>query len=552
MRNWTIGNKIVAASAVLVALAGVTGAVGVLGLKTVSGHLGSVAAESLPRVDALTHIRSIAWGIQSSSLSQAMLGSSADAAGKTAQVTALEQQFSTALQNYSRTVQPEERTLFQRMQTRAGGFLSSCAQFRALTSAGKTQDASSYWQGTTLPRWGDLQSSLHAELDFNNASAGRHLIDGLSVAGIATYASEFLLFFALIAGGAFGFFVTRSVNRRLGSAAGELRSTVTQIVSSAAQVQGVSDTLSQNATAQAASLEETSASGQQISAMTSRNAENAAMAAALMIDVDEHVHDANKKLEQLFTSMGEISGSSERIAKIIKVIDDIAFQTNILALNAAVEAARAGEAGLGFAVVADEVRNLAQRCAEAAKNTTVLIEESVANAQSGNSHLDKVAATILSITENTKKVKILVDEVKQGGMEQANGIAQISTALTQMEAMTKQTAAGAAEGANASRELKTQTGLMQHVVGVLEALVSNKAALPAALPAGQNTRTVAPPKPHPQTKHRSEAKASTGLLPLRRAVGASVKPQTPAPVATPDTSKDEFIFPLDETEFREF
>src|SRR6185437_13814268 len=108
MRNWTIGNKIVAASAVLVALAGVTGAVGVLGLKTVSGHLGSVAAESLPRVDALTHIRSIAWGIQSSSLSQAMLGSPADAAGQTAQVTALEQQFSTALQNYSRTVQPEE------------------------------------------------------------------------------------------------------------------------------------------------------------------------------------------------------------------------------------------------------------------------------------------------------------------------------------------------------------------------------------------------------------------------------------------------------------
>ena len=548
MCNWTIGHKIIATSAILVALAGVTGAAGVLGLKTVSGHLGSVATESLPRVDALTQIRSIAWGLQNSSLSQAVIGSSADAAGQTAHMTALEQQFSTALQNYGRTVQPEERSIFQRMQKRAQGVLSSCAQFRALASAGKTQDASSYWQGTTLPRWADLQSSLNAELDLNNASAGRHLTEGLSVAAMATYASEFLLFFALIAGGAFGFFVTRSVNRSLGRAAEELRSTVTQIVSSAAQVQGVSDTLSQNATAQAASLQETSTSEQEISAMTSRNAENAVTAAALMIDVDEHVHDANKKLEQLFARMGEIRGSSERIAKIIKVIDDIAFQTNILALNAAVEAARAGEAGLGFAVVADEVRNLAQRCAEAAKNTTVLIEESVANAQSGSSHLDKVAATILCITENTKKVKILVDEVKQGGMEQAKGIAQISTALTQMEAMTQQTAAGAAEGAIASQELKTQTAPMQHVVGVLDALVSNKAAGPVR----QNTLMMMPPKPRSQAKHRFGTKASTGLLPLRRAVGASVKPQTPAPVATPEISKDEFIFPLDETEFREF
>ena len=178
MRNWTIGNKIVAGSAVLVALAGVTGAVGVLSLKTVSGHLGSIATESLPRVDALTQVRSMAWGIQNSSLSQALIGSSADAAGQTAHMTALEQQFSTALQTYGRTVQPEERSLFQKMQTQADGFLRSCAQFRALTGAGKTQEAGGYWQGATRPRWADLQTSLNAELDFNNATAGRHLADG--------------------------------------------------------------------------------------------------------------------------------------------------------------------------------------------------------------------------------------------------------------------------------------------------------------------------------------------------------------------------------------
>ncbi len=446
MRNWTIGNKIVATSAVLVALAGVTGIVGVIGLRNVGVHFGVVATQSLPQVDALTRIRSMVWEIQSASLSYALTGASSDAAGSGAHIAGLERQLSAAFENYGRTVQPEERQLFQESQTKAQSFVSSCAQFRSLASGGKTPEASGYWQGNVSAEWAALRKGLNAEIDFNNAKATGQFSDGLQAAAVATHLSEFLLFFAIVTGAALGFVVTANVNGTLRRSAEELRSTVGKVTHSAAQVQVASDTLAQNATTQAASLEETSASGQEIRAMTSRNAENAVTAATLMADVDAHVHDANLKLEQLMASMGEISGSSERIAKIIKVIDEIAFQTNILALNAAVEAARAGEAGLGFAVVADEVRNLAQRCAEAAKNTTTLIAESVSNAQAGRTHLDKVAATILGITENTKKVKVLVDEVKQGGVEQAKGMEQISTALTEMEAMTQQTAAGAAEG----------------------------------------------------------------------------------------------------------
>ena len=548
MRNWTIGNKIVATSAVLVALAGLTGIVGVIGLRTVSAHFGVVATESLPQVDALTEMRSTVWEIQSSSLAYALAGASSDAAGSAAHIAGLERQLSGAFESYGRTIQPDEGPLFQEAHTKAQRFVDSCTQFRSLVSEGKTPEASAYWRGNVSARWAAVRQSLNAEIDFNKTKATSQFSDGLHAAGLATHLSEFLLFFAMLAGAAFGFIVTTNVNGTLRRSAEELRSTVGKVTHSAAQVQTTSDILAQNAATQAASLEETSASGQEIRAMTSRNADNSVTAAALMVDVDEHVHDANLKLEQLMVSMGEISGSSERIAKIIKVIDDIAFQTNILALNAAVEAARAGEAGLGFAVVADEVRNLAQRSAEAAKNTAALIVESVSNAKVGRAHLDKVAATMLGITENAKKVKVLVEEVKQGGAEQANGMAQISTALTQMEATTQQTAAGAAEGALASRDLNTQTGLMQNVVELLESMVSKKslAVHPVASPKRESVRPTAPTRP------RLKGKESAGLAPLQRAVGTSVKPQTPLPVAVAESSDTEFIFPLDEKDFREF
>lgn len=265
--------------------------------------------------------------------------------------------------------------------------------------------------------------------------------------------------------------VMNGINKSLAAAAGKIRSNAEQVTAASAQVASASNQLAAGASRQAASLEETSASGQQIRALTQRNSDNATKAVDLMTDVDNQVRLANQKLDQMVNSMGEITHSSERIAKIIKVIDDIAFQTNILALNAAVEAARAGEAGLGFAVVADEVRNLAQKCSQAAKDTTVLIEDSVSNAQKGGERLDEVADVIRTITESAAKVKTLIDEVSQGGVQQSRGIDQISRALVHMEQTTQEQAASAQESASAGDQLKSQAHSMEQVVPSLEMLI---------------------------------------------------------------------------------
>jgi methyl-accepting chemotaxis protein len=249
-----------------------------------------------------------------------------------------------------------------------------------------------------------------------------------------------------------------------------------QVVSAAQEVAGAAQSLSQGATEQAASLEQTSASMEELATTTRQNAERSRVSAELVRDVDRSVTDSNAALTSMASSMDAIRDSSARVSKIVKTIDEIAFQTNILALNAAVEAARAGEAGMGFAVVANEVRNLAQRAAVAARDTTALIEESAGSARDGATKLDRMSSTIGQITGSVVSLKSLVEEVSEATREQAIGIDQVRQAVTQMEKVTQTTAATAEESAAASEELNALAATATRMVAELETLIGGSVA----------------------------------------------------------------------------
>jgi methyl-accepting chemotaxis protein/methyl-accepting chemotaxis protein-1 (serine sensor receptor) len=294
------------------------------------------------------------------------------------------------------------------------------------------------------------------------------------------------------------FWVMRGANVMLRRIAAQIADGARQVASAAQQVSSSAQALAQGSSEQAASLEQTSASTEELNSMTQKNAENASMAAGETEKADQLLKETNEKLDQMIESMKEINASSEKISRIIRVIDEIAFQTNILALNAAVEAARAGEAGMGFAVVADEVRNLAQRCAQAAKDTSDLIEESIVRSNEGKLRLDEVAACITRVFENASKIRVLTNEVHMGSQEQARGIEQIARAVAQMQQVTQSTAASAEESASAGEEMAAQAQQLQAAVERLRELVgADDEEVPRVAAAASGPRRPAPAAPRP-------------------------------------------------------
>ncbi len=232
---------------------------------------------------------------------------------------------------------------------------------------------------------------------------------------------------------------------------------IAQVNDAAGQVSSASQQLAEGASEQASSLEETSSALEQMAAMTRTNAENAKQANGLSAQ-------AHKAAEDGDSTMAAISESSGQISKIIKVIEEIAFQTNLLALNAAVEAARAGEHGKGFAVVADEVRNLAQRAAQAARETTGLIEDSASKSREGTEAIKIIVGGVTKVTE-------LLNGIAQASEEQAQGVDQVNTAVSQMDKVTQQNSAGAEESASAAEELSAQAAATKGLVDELTVLV---------------------------------------------------------------------------------
>ena len=348
-------------------------------------------------------------------------------------------------------------------------------EFIQFCAAGKDAPAiTGFVEGTLIPLMdrNDTAAEGLAEVQRNRMRATqREAATDSSRAGWIA----FLFLGLFVAIGGVVLLVIRQINRALRALADELSTEADQVAGAASQVASAGQSLAQCASEQAASLEETSASSQEIHSMARQNTENSGAAAGLVTQSEHKFEQTNRSLDQMVVAISEIHTQCGKVAQIIKVIDDVAFQTNILALNAAVEAARAGEAGTGFAVVADEVRNLAQRCAQAARDTSALIEESIARSGDGRVKVDQVAVAIRMITEESGKVRTLVDEVHHGSQEQTRGIELVAMAVTKMEQVTQTTAGSAEESAAAASELKAQSDALKNIVERLTVMVGRGA-----------------------------------------------------------------------------
>lgn len=332
------------------------------------------------------------------------------------------------------------------------------------------QKANTLYATQTLPALKQTQSLLH---QIRKEARSNIMTDDVMLdSAHKTQTSVMLIsIIALVTGSGLAFWITYTIVSVLIGISSNMSESASQVAAASSQVSSTSHSLAEGASQQAATIEETCSSLEQISEMTERNADDARAANSLMQEANRVLKEANDAMDALRFSMTDISHSSQETSKIVKTIDEIAFQTNLLALNAAVEAARSGEAGAGFTVVADEVRNLAKRAAEAAKNTSTLIEGTVRKIEEGSRKVLQTNEAFNQVAINVSKGGNLVGKIASASGEQARAIEQVNLGASEISLITQLNASNAEESASASEEMSAQAMQLRDFVTELMVLI---------------------------------------------------------------------------------
>ncbi len=487
MKNWTIGKRIILGFATVLVLVAILAVTSALSLHSIHKNLAMVTEDSLPGLTAISQIKGLVDTIQIDLLRHMLAAKPEDKKTFEDDIEAKKQDIQKTLDEYEPTMHlDEDRQNFKKLKEARDYYVKVRGPLLDLSRAGKTQEMMDYAVTTVRPAFNAYSAACDVMVKWNADYGHTGAVQIERTVGRANLIVTTLSVFAVVIGGMFAFFIVIGTSRVLTRVARSLNDGSNQVSSAASQVSAASQTLAEGASEQAASLEETSSSLEEMASMTKRNAENAQKANDLAKQARSAADKGVGDMQTMSSAMEAIKVSSDDIAKIIKTIDEIAFQTNILALNAAVEAARAGEAGMGFAVVADEVRNLAQRSAQAAKETASKIEGAIEKTGQGVDISSKVALTLNEIVTKARQVDELVAEVAGASREQTQGITQINTAVGQMDKVTQSNAANAEESAAAAEELNAQATTMKESVMELMQLVGGNSQTTV-------NRTAAPP-----------------------------------------------------------
>ncbi len=559
-KNMKLSTKLIGGFVLVGVVTAIVGAMGYFSVSTVNGHVTNLVTQCVASEKYLGELEVQVEKMRV--VQRTMLAFGIDKDSRTRQYDSFEkalEKHNEALAAYDKLERnsdeekdwSEYKADFQKWSAEGHEFMQLAKRLDGLGSGSRgdasearslQDEAIKLGMGSLYTNGKEMVNSLEALVETNNKSVEEEDHNAEAAATRANFTIIVSVLIGVIGAILLGIFLTLSITRPVTRVVATLSQGAEQIGSASEQVAGSSQSLAEGASEQASALEETSSSLEEMASMTKQNADNAKQANILASGANTAADKGAAAMSGMAKAIQEIKKSSDETAKIIKVIDEIAFQTNLLALNAAVEAARAGEAGKGFAVVAEEVRNLAQRSAEAAKNTSALIEGSQKNADNGVRATEEFTVILSEITTSIKKVSSLVGEVTAASDEQSQGIGQITSAVSQMDQVTQQTAANAEESSSASQELAAQAQQMQSIVIELNQIVQGAGAGQQTMATAQHKVAVHRPmtlKSHPSQDAHSKLHA---LATKGRAQKPARKP----------SDRPEEIIPLEKEEMAAF